>query len=624
MQETAVRADAPPETPHVAAPRATTKARLWNLAVIVLPSAGIALLGWRHRALSDDGLIFLRTVRQVLAGNGPVLNVGERTEANTSTLWQWALVIAGWLSPADLGFTAVVGGLALTTLGVAVALDATRRLYGGAGLRGASGRYVLPAGVLVLFAVPPFWDFATTGLDTGLGTFWLAGCWWLLVRSRTLHRPGGSAARHRGDRRTQWLLGTSAWLGLGPMVRPDMAVVSLAFFVALTVVTRPGWEITVLRLTAAGALPLAYEFFRAGYYGVLTPLPGIAKEASAGDPDRGLSYVVDFVTPYWLYAPLGFGLLVLAVLLVRLTRESSAGAGGADPRGDLVVPLTPPTAALLLAGYVIWFGGDFMHARMLLPPMFLLLMPYLVIPAHRKLAPVMVAFAAYAVAVTGPWHPAAYAPDVSDDTVLIRAHDIELTGVQNADHAADWTQNFETLPVAVREALNAPEPVLLFFTPDQKTAYTMPLADALRQQHFKLSAQGGYLGLMGYLVPLDQRIVERWGFANTVAAHMADVEDWRDRLPGHRKDLGYTWMVALEAAPGAPLPPWQHPELDPARIDAARRALGCGDLKELLDSTREPMTLKRFWKNLVGAPQRTWLEIPRDPFAAERKFCGTP
>ena len=31
---------------------------------------------------------------------------------------------------------------------------------------------------------------------------------------------------------------------------------------------------------------------------------------------------------------------------------------------------------------------------------------------------------------------------------------------------------------------------------------------------------GGYLGVTGELVPLDQYIVELWGLANTVGAHL--------------------------------------------------------------------------------------------------------
>ena len=53
--------------------------------------------GWTRRWMSDDGLIVLRTVRNILAGNGPVFNVGERVEANTSTLWQYLIAAFGWI-----------------------------------------------------------------------------------------------------------------------------------------------------------------------------------------------------------------------------------------------------------------------------------------------------------------------------------------------------------------------------------------------------------------------------------------------------------------------------------------------------------------------------------------------
>ena len=42
---------------------------------------------WQRRWIADDGLIVLRTVRNLLAGTGPVFNQGERVEANTSTAW---------------------------------------------------------------------------------------------------------------------------------------------------------------------------------------------------------------------------------------------------------------------------------------------------------------------------------------------------------------------------------------------------------------------------------------------------------------------------------------------------------------------------------------------------------
>jgi len=65
------------------------------------------------------------------------------------------------------------------------------------------------------------------------------------------------------------------------------------------------------------------------------------------------------------------------------------------------------------------------------------------------------------------------------------------------------------------------------------------------------------------------------------------------------------------------------PAIDPSDVAAARRALRCGALAELRSATRDPLDVGRFWSNLTGSIGRTRLVVPRDPKAAERKFCGT-
>ena len=62
--------------------------------------------------------------------------------------------------------------------------------------------------------------------------------------------------------------------------------------------------------------------------------------------------------------------------------------------------------------------------------------------------------------------------------------------------------------------------------------------------------------------------------------------------------------------------------IDPDDIAAARRALRCGDLAELVDATEQPLDAGRAWSNLTGAIGRTRLVVPRDPHEAERAFCG--
>ena len=83
----------------------------------MLSSSG-ALFGygaWQRRWIADDGLIVLRTVRNLLAGNGPVFNEGERVEANTSTVWTYLVYSAGWITrPARLEYVVLTIALVLS------------------------------------------------------------------------------------------------------------------------------------------------------------------------------------------------------------------------------------------------------------------------------------------------------------------------------------------------------------------------------------------------------------------------------------------------------------------------------------------------------------------------------
>src|ERR1700730_12619141 len=122
---------------------------------------------WQRRWIADDGLIVLRTVRNLLAGNGPVFNTGERVEANTSTIWTYLIYLGAWIGgPVRLEYVALVVALVLSVAGVAMVMLGAGRLYA-PGLRGRKA-LLQPAGVLVYIAVPPARDFATSGLENGL------------------------------------------------------------------------------------------------------------------------------------------------------------------------------------------------------------------------------------------------------------------------------------------------------------------------------------------------------------------------------------------------------------------------------------------------------------------------
>jgi arabinofuranosyltransferase len=78
--------------------------------------------------MADDAFIDVRVVNNVLAGHGPVYNVGERVEAYTNPLWVLLLVVFRGLLPfLSVEWWAMVLGIALTAMGVFLGSSATMR-----------------------------------------------------------------------------------------------------------------------------------------------------------------------------------------------------------------------------------------------------------------------------------------------------------------------------------------------------------------------------------------------------------------------------------------------------------------------------------------------------------------
>ena len=233
---------------------------LW-LSVVV----SAALFGWgawQRRWIADDGLIVLRTVRNLLAGNGPVFNVGERVESNTSTLWTYLVTVGAWIGGSvQLEYVALVLALTLSVAGLVFAMLGTGRLYA-PGLRGRRALLV-PAGALVYMAVPPARDFATSGLENGLIMAYLGLLWWMMVCwcQSSIAPPGRGALRAPAEGRDGDANLTSARFdgalaclaGLSVLVRPELALIGGVALVMLLVAAR-GRRRRVVILVAGGLL----------------------------------------------------------------------------------------------------------------------------------------------------------------------------------------------------------------------------------------------------------------------------------------------------------------------------------------------------------------------------------
>ncbi|WP_189934821.1 hypothetical protein [Streptomyces sulfonofaciens] len=620
-----------------------------RLAVLVLPVLLVGVAGFQRRWMSDDGHIYLRTARQVLAGHGPVFNAGERAEASTGTLWQWLLVLAG-LPGLDLARAAVCSGLLLTVLGFGFATLGAVRLHTRACRPGSTPVVLLPLGSLVLLALPPVWDFATSGLETGLTTCWLAGAWLRLVT-----RPRSAA--------------TSALLGLGPLVRPDLGLVSAVLLAAQWWCTRPPRRAALCSLAAALALPLAYEVFRAGYYGHLVPLPAVTKEASVSLWGRGLGYLADFTGPYLLWIP---ALVVGAAALWALRRPVPGGARGTTagrpsarataapvrgrPRGTRLagrpaphgarrtrapvgtagartvpvvaagartVPvgaagaaraqgpdrarraqaLAPVFAGALCWLYVIRVGGDFMHGRMLLPGLLLMLLPVFAVPATRAWVCAVAAVGIWAVACAC-WLRVGYAggigpAGVADERGVYVRQNASAHPVHHHFAAAPRLRSYAR---TVRAAERAGSPALVLG--GKRLAGSSPSVTGVH----------AVLGFDGTVVPLSGAALDPIGLGYPLAAHSEREPGGR---VGHDKHLPRAWVLA-DRGTAADLPPGARR----AQVAAARRALHCGPLADLAAATRARLTPARFWHNLTGAWRRTAFRFPADPVRAAHDMCG--
>ncbi len=100
------------------------------------------------------------------------------------------------------------------------------------------------------------------------------------------------------------------------------------------------------------------------------------------------------------------------------------------------------------------------------------------------------------------------------------------------------------------------------------------------------------------------------GLTNPLAAHSTSVPDGRI---GHDKELPVSWDLADA---GVTDPQW----FDAAQLASARTAVACPRTQDMLASVRDPLTLGRFWANLIGAAERTAYRYPACP--SRRRTAG--
>jgi arabinofuranosyltransferase len=597
---------------------------------------------WQRRWIADDGLIVLRTIRNLLAGNGPVFNAGERVESNTSTAWTYLVYVGSLLGgPLRLEYVALALSLIFSVAGVAMAMLGTARLW--APRLAGNAAVFLPAGALVYIAIPPARDFATSGLENGLVTAWLGGLWWMMVRWA------------QGRQSTAAGLAALAFVaGLSVLVRPELALIGGVALLMMVIAER-GWARRGLIVLAGGLLPVGYQIFRMGYYALVVPQTALAKDASGSKWGQGLTYLHNLTGPYALLFP---AVLVIALVAVLLVGRAPARRPGEVRRTPRIQSPAAVVAFMVLSGvlqalYWIRQGGDFMHGRVLLAPLFCLLIPVAVVPVilpagfrfsdlpngfpREKNYRLVGAALALWLALVGWALWAANSQGMGRDATRVTYSGIvderkfysQATGHAHPLTAADYL-DYPRMRGVLIAINNTPDGALLLpsgnwdvwdVVPQKPPEEPPPPGVSLedwRRQNAMHTVFFTNLGMLGMNVGLDTRVIDQIGLANPLAAHTARLEDGRI---GHDKNLFPDWAVA--EGPWLKERPWIPEYLDEGWIEQAQVALGCPGTVEMLTSIREPMTRPRFIGNVNRALEFTRYRIDRVP-RYELLRCSLP
>lgn len=631
LRRPVIRRPGRPLFPYVTAVRVS----LWISVAVVAVLFGWG--AWQRRWIADDGLIVLRTVRNLLAGNGPVFNQGERVEANTSTAWTYLMYLGSWVGgPMRMEYVALALALTLSVLGVAFLMLGAGRLYAPS-LRGRRA-IMLPAGALVYIALPPARDFATSGLESGLALAYLGLLWWMMVcwAQPVRGRPGGPV-----------FVGALAFVaGFSVLVRPELALMGGLALIMMLIAART-WRRRALVVVAGGFLPVAYEIFRMGYYGLLVPGTALAKDAAGDKWSQGMIYLANFNAPYAVWVPVLL-LVPLGVLVVVARRRPSFLRPALSPDyGRLARAVQSPSAVVafilvsgLLQGlYWIRQGGDFMHARVLLAPLFCLLAPVAVVPValpdgqdYSRETGYWAAGAAGALwlGVAGWSLWAANSPGMGDDATHVTYSGIvderrfyaQATGHAHPLTAADYL-DYPRMAAVLTALDNTPEGALLLPSGNYTQWDLVPMlqpapGDANAPQKPQHAVFFTNLGMLGMNVGLDVRVIDQIGLANPLAQHTERLKHGRI---GHDKNLFPDWVIA--DGPWVKLYPGIPGYLDVNWVAQAVAALQCPETKAMLSSVRAPMTLHRFVSNVVHSFEFTKYRIDRVPLY-ELARCGLP
>ena len=296
--------------------------------------------------VAEDAYITFRSVDQLLAGNGPVWNLGERVQVYTHPLWYGLLALTTGLGLPSYWGALLLSGLCLIGV-LALLFHLARRLERSVSKGNASeatGRNrtaSLLLGLLLLLSLSrAFIDYSSSGLENPLLHL-------LLLAYLAVYLSDQPPAK-------RFALTTFIY-GLLFLTRPDGIILvtptSIYLWLQMLKARQPWLKPALLALSPA----IAWELFSLIYYGSLVPNTALAK-VNLGYPAAVLHRnAVSYLLVNGQLDPLTLGLILLALLLALTLGLRRAQR----------LPLLLALGLTLQLAYLFHIGADYMLGRFL-------------------------------------------------------------------------------------------------------------------------------------------------------------------------------------------------------------------------------------------------------------------
>jgi arabinofuranosyltransferase len=249
---------------------------------------------------------------------------------------------------------------------------------------------------------------------------------------------------------------------------------------------------------------------------------------------------------------------------------------------------------VLSAAYVVRVGGDFMHARMLLPATFAALLPVSVLEFRAWYRVAVATLAGWAVICALSLRAPFPTRTITDERRFWQVN----THVENPVTVGDFRliNGYKNGELARSLDATGTRQLALF-------GLQLPLAASVK---YTAAIQAGSVGVAGYLAPTDVYVIDTLGLADPIGSRLRVGKRGR---PGHEKVLPQAWMIARFAA-------------DNSKNASAHRALGCDGLHDVLEATSGSLGIGDFFRNMAWSPRLTSLRFSEVPSEAEKELCG--